>query len=74
MLKLKLQYFGHIIWKRLRCCRILRARGEEGDRGKDVRIVSPTHGREFEQTLVDGEGQGSVACCSSLGHKKCDMI
>jgi len=52
----------------------LRARGEEGDRGKDVGIVSPTHGHEFEQTLVDGEGRGSVACCSSWGHKKCDMI
>ena len=22
------------------------------------------HGREFEQTLGDGEGQGSLACCS----------
>ena len=29
---------------------------------------------EFEQALVDGEGQGSRACCSPLGHKKSEMI
>ena len=27
---------------------------------------------EFEQTSVDGEGQGSLACCSPLGHKESD--
>ena len=27
------------------------------------------NGNEFEQTLRDGDGQGSLACCSSLGHK-----
>ena len=25
---------------------------------------------EFEQALGDGEGQGSLACCSPWGHKK----
>ena len=29
-------------------------------------------GREFEQTLGDGEGQGSLACCSLWGHKESD--
>ena len=29
-------------------------------------------GHEFEQTPVDGEGQGSVASCSPWGHKKLD--
>ena len=28
---------------------------------------------EFEQTLGDGEGQGSQACLSSWGHKDSDM-
>ena len=28
--------------------------------------------REFEQTPGDGEGQGSLACCSPLGHKESD--
>ena len=30
-------------------------------------------GREFEQTLGDGEGQGGLACCSPWGLKKSDM-
>ena len=29
-------------------------------------------GHEFEQTLGDGEGQGSVACCSPWDHKESD--
>ena len=28
------------------------------------------NGREFEQTLGDGEGQGNLACCSLWGHKE----
>ena len=28
---------------------------------------------EFEQTLGDGEGQGSLACCSPWGCKEMDM-
>ena len=27
---------------------------------------------EFEQTLGDGDGQGSLACCSPWGHKESD--
>ena len=27
------------------------------------------NGREFEQTLGDSEGQGSLACCSQWGHR-----
>ena len=30
------------------------------------------NGHEFEQTLGDGEGQGSLACCSPWGHKQLD--
>ena len=28
------------------------------------------NGHEFEQTLGDGQGQGSLACCTSRGHKE----
>ena len=28
------------------------------------------NGHEFEQALGEGEGQGSLACCSSWGHKE----
>ena len=27
---------------------------------------------QFEQTLGDGEGQGSLACCSAWSHKELD--
>ena len=29
-------------------------------------------GRGFEQTLGDSEGQGSLVCCRSWGHKESD--
>ena len=31
------------------------------------------NGHVFEQTLGDGEGQESLACCSLWGHKELDM-
>ena len=31
------------------------------------------NGHESEQTLGDGEGQGSLACCSPEGCKESDM-
>ena len=30
------------------------------------------NGHEFEQALGDGEGQGTLACCSPWGHKESD--
>ena len=30
------------------------------------------NGHEFEQTLGDNEGQGSLACCSPWSHKELD--
>ena len=30
------------------------------------------NGHEFEQALGDGDGQGSLACCSPWGHKESD--
>ena len=31
------------------------------------------NGHEFEATLIDGEGQGSLVCCSPSGRKELDM-
>ena len=31
------------------------------------------NGHEFKQDLGDGEGQGSLACCSPWGCKESDM-
>ena len=30
------------------------------------------NGHEFDQAPGDGEGQGSLACCSPWGHKESD--
>ena len=30
------------------------------------------NGHEFEQTMGDGAGQGSLACCSPWSHKESD--
>ena len=56
--------------------------GKDPDAGKDRRqeekgmtgdeMVGWHHlhnGQEFEQTLADSEGQGSLICCSPRGHK-----
>ena len=45
---------------------------EEGGATED-RMVGRHHwfnGHEFEQILGDGEGQGSLVCCSPRGHKE----
>ena len=60
-------------WKRSRWCKRLKAGGEVDDRGWDAWVVSLTQGHEFEQAPKDGEGQGSLVCCSPLGRKESDM-
>ena len=75
---LKLQYSDHLMWRathwnRPRCWERLKVGGEEGDRGQDGWMAHWLNGREFEQALGDGEGQGSLACCSSWGCKESDM-
>ena len=37
-----------------------------------VRCHHQLNGHEFEETLGDGEGQGSLACYSRQGSKKSD--
>ena len=36
-------------------------------------MASPTQWIEFEQTLGDGEGQGSLVCCHPWGCKELDI-
>ena len=38
-----------------------------------VRQHHQLNGHESEQTLGVGDGQGSLACCSSWGRKESDM-
>ena len=69
MLKLKLQYFGHLMWKKWLI-------GKAPDSGKDWgqekgtmedEMVGWYHrldGHAIEQVLGFGNGQGSLVCCS----------
>ena len=50
----------------------MKAGGEENDRGQDGLWHHQLHGHEFEQAPGDGEGKGSLAYCSSWGHKESD--
>ena len=38
-----------------------------------VGCLNQLNGHEFDQTPGDGEGQGSLACCSPQGRKELDM-
>ena len=70
MLKLKLQYFGHPIQRADSLEKTLMLGKIES---KMVEQHCWLKGYEFEQTLGDGEGQGSLVCCSPWGHKESDM-
>ena len=50
--------------------------GQEEKEMTEDKIVGCLHqlnGHEFKHTLGDGEGQGSLTCCSPLGPKESDM-
>ena len=78
MLKLKLQYFGHLMWKTDSLEKTLtlgkiEGRRRRGPQGWDkVGWHHRLNGHEFEQALGDGEGQGSLARCSPWGRKESD--
>ena len=76
MLKLTLQYYGHLIWRADSLEKTLILGKIEGKRrGWQDQIVGwhhPLNGHEFEQTLGNEE-QGSLVCCSPWGHKKSNM-
>ena len=78
LLKLKLQYFGQVMWRADLLNKTLMLGKIEGRRRRGqqrTEMVGWHHwldGHEFEQTLEDGEGRGSPACCRSrtcrVGH------
>ena len=79
MLKLKLQYFGYLMWRTNSLEKTLNAgqdwRQEEKGMTKDE-MAGWHHwldGHEFEQAPGVGDGQGCLAWCSAWGHTKLDM-
>ena len=77
MLKLKLQYFGHLMRRSDSFEKTLMLGKIEGRRRGQQRMMLGWHhglnGHEFEQVLGDGEGQGSLVCCSPWILKESDM-
>ena len=78
MLKLKLQYFGHLMQRADSLEMTLMLGKIEGRkrRGTEDEMVGWHHrlnGLESEQTLGDSEGQGSLAHCSPWDRKESDM-
>ena len=77
MLKLKLQYFGHIMRRVDSLEKTLMLGGVWGRRRRGwQRMMAGWHhqfdGDEFEWTLGVGDGQGGLACCDSWGRKESD--
>ena len=78
MLKLKLQYFGHLIRRSDSLEKTLMLGKIEGRKRRGTtedKMVGWHHqlnGHEFEQALGFGDGQGGLACCIPWGCKELD--
>ena len=76
MLKLKLQYFGHLTQRVDSLEKTLMLGGDWGqeEKGTTEDEMAGWHhrldGHEFERTPGVGDGQGGLACCDSWGRKE----
>ena len=76
-LKLKLQYFGHLMQRADSLEKTLMLGKIEGRRRRGPQMMRwldhQVNGHEFEQTLGVSGGQGSLACCGPRGQKELDV-
>ena len=77
ILKLKLQYFGHLMWRAdslEKTLMLKRLRWEEMGTTEDEMVGwhNRLNGHGFGWTLGVGDGQGGLSCCSSWDHKESD--
>ena len=76
MLKLKLQYFGHLMQRTDSLEKTLMLGKIEGRRRRGRQRMIGWHqqlsGHEFEQAPRVGDGQGSLICCSPWSCKELD--
>ena len=77
MLKLKLQYFGHLMQRTDSSERTLMLRKSEGRRRGQQRrrwLDGITDSMDESEPIPENsEGQGSLVCCSPWGCKESDM-
>ena len=79
MLKLKLQYFGHLLrrsdlFEKTLMLQKIEGRGRRGrQRMRWLDSIIDSMDVEFEQALGVADGQGSLVCCNPWGCKELDM-
>ena len=82
MLKLKLQYFGHLIRRTDSLEKTLMLGKIEGRRRRRWQRMRWLDGitdlmdmslSKFQKLVMDSDGKGDLACCSPQGHKESDM-
>ena len=75
MLKLKLQYFGHLMWRihsldKTEAGKDWRQEERETIEEKMIWWLHWLDGHKLEHAPGVGDGQGSLSCCSPWGHKE----
>ena len=72
MLKLKLQYFGHLMWRADSLEKTLTLGRIEGRKRRGWQRMRWLDGQEFGWTPGVGDGQGGLECCNSWSCKESD--